>query len=406
MNDLPPEFDRQVALSDMLTGVPKRALDRAMEHSVGNAWRILDGEGKALREGSVPIEGDAISATLAVDLDPVGKLMVPAARQDWLASAARWIELLLGAANRYRMAADLHLQAIHADHRELMAKHAALLESELRYRTLSAELEERVRRQVAVIEESQRRMYQAEKMASIGHLAAGMAHEINNPIGFMRSNLATARQYVKLLGDAIGTQAWPGGRREQLGEILEDFDALINESMAGGDRVARIVADLKAYTSSGAALRQDYNLNDVVGAALKKLEGLPGGVTLETALQPLPNCECDGDGLTQVVLGLLTNARAAMRGRAGVIRVSTAAKGDELLIRVQDQGCGIDAETLPHIFDPFFTTHDVGGGMGLGLTVASDVVRAHGGSIEVESVAGQGSTFTVRLPREAQGTAA
>jgi phosphoglycerate-specific signal transduction histidine kinase len=157
---------------------------------------------------------------------------VPAARQPWLDSAARWIELLLGAANRYRMAADLHLQAVHADHRELMAKHAALAESEQRYRTLSAELEDRVLRQVALIEQSQRRMYETEKMASIGNLAAGMAHEINNPMGFVRSNLTTAKSYVASLTQAIGSQQWDPARRADLDDLLEDFQALIAESLA------------------------------------------------------------------------------------------------------------------------------------------------------------------------------
>ena len=199
MNQAPPEFDRQMALSDMLGGVPKRALDGAMERSAGPAWQNLDVDGQLLRAGPAPIEGAALTAPLVVDLDEVGTLALPQARQPWLHSAAKWIELLLGAANRYRMAADLHLQAVHADHRELMAKHAALAESEQRYRTLSAELEERVRRQVALIEQSQRRMYEAEKMASIGNLAAGMAHEINNPMGFVRSNLTTATSYVAAL---------------------------------------------------------------------------------------------------------------------------------------------------------------------------------------------------------------
>jgi signal transduction histidine kinase len=399
VNGAPLEFDRQIALSDMLTGVPKRALDGAMQQSVGPAWRILDVDGSVLREGPAALEGETASMALSVDLDPMGSVVVPVERQDWLAGAARWIELLLGAANRYRMAADLHLQAVHADHCELMAKHEALAVSEQRYRTLSAELEERVRAQVAVIEESQRRMYEAQKMASIGNLAAGMAHEINNPIGFMRSNLSTAKSYVNTLAKAFASQQWEPSRRAQLDELLQDFHALVDESIGGADRVARIVGDLKAFASSGNALREPLCLNDVVHAALRMLGELPGGIRLELDLQPLPACECDREGMHRLLLALLTNARTAMRGRSGVLRVTSAAHDDELVIAVADQGCGIDAATLPHIFDPFFTTHDVGAGMGLGLTVASDVARAHGGRITVDSVAGAGSTFTVCLPR-------
>ena len=405
MNQAPPEFDRQMALSDMLGGVPKRALDGAMERSAGPAWQILDVDGQLLRAGPAPIEGAALTAPLVVDLDEVGTLALPQARQPWLHSAAKWIELLLGAANRYRMAADLHLQAVHADHRELMAKHAALAESEQRYRTLSAELEERVRRQVALIEQSQRRMYEAEKMASIGNLAAGMAHEINNPMGFVRSNLTTATSYVAALAQAIESQQWESARRLQLTELLDDFQALLGESLAGADRVARIVADLKAYASSGVVLREQADLNDVVHAALRMVGEPPHGVRIEIGLQPLPPILCDTAGLNRVVLALLANALAAMRGRSGAVDISTALDATHLLIRVADEGCGIDAKVLPQIFDPFFTTHDVGGGVGLGLTVASDIARAHNGNIAVESAPGRGSTFTVRLPRAGGGSA-
>ena len=398
MNQAPPEFDRQMALSGMLGGVPKRALDAAMERSVGPAWQIKDVDGATLRAGATPIEGESLSTPLVVDLDKVGTLTVPAARQPWLDSAARWIELLLGAANRYRMAADLHLQAVHADHRELMAKHAALAESEQRYRTLSAELEDRVLRQVALIEQSQRRMYETEKMASIGNLAAGMAHEINNPMGFVRSNLTTAKSYVASLTQAIGSQQWDPPRRADLDDLLEDFQALLAESLAGADRVARIVADLKAYASSGAMLREQADLNQTVHAAMRMMGELPAGVHIELDLQPLPPYLCDTGGLSRLMLALLTNAIAAMRRRTGTIRISTAVSDAQLLIRVADQGCGIEARVLPQIFDPFFTTHDVGGGVGLGLTVASDVARAHGGHIAVDSTPGKGSIFTVSLP--------
>lgn len=396
-----PAFDRPVELRDMMRNVPTAALVTAMAHSVGRAWRIAGPDGGAVRTGPDPFEGGGCSVPLVVDIEVVGTLAAPEQRQAWLAPAGKWIELLLGASNRYRMAADLHLETVHADHRELMAKHAALTESEARYRTLSEQLEARVRAQVDVIEQSQRRMYQAEKMASIGSLAAGMAHEINNPIGFIRSNLNTAKSYVATLGEAISAEPAARPSAAKLAWIAEDFASLLDESIGGADRVARIIADLKAYAALEPARFALADPNDAVRAAVRMLGDLPPGVRLDTRLGAMPPILCDLDGLTRTVLALLLNARTAMRGREGVIRVVSMPREGELFISVADQGCGIEPALQGRIFDPFYTTQDVGGGMGLGLTVAADMVRAHSGRIAVQSAPGAGATFEVHLPREA-----
>jgi two-component system NtrC family sensor kinase len=393
MSGAPQAFDRPVALADMLRGVPRGALEAAMEHSVGPAWRI-DAGGGALRAGPLALAGACCSAELVVDIETVGTLSVPAASQAWLAGAAKWLELLLGASNRYRMAADLHLETVHADHRELMAKHADLLASEARYRLLSEQLEQRVAAQVALIEHSQRRMFQSEKMASVGNLAAGMAHEINNPIGFIRSNLSTAKGYVATLAKAVsGAPADP----RQVAFALEDFDTLLDESIHGADRIGRIIADLKAYAACDVTLLAPADPNDALRSAVRLLGELPDGVALEVDLAPLPTIECNSDGLRRVALALLLNARAAMQGRRGAIRLASAVAAGEIVVTVADQGCGIAPALLERIFDPFFTTRDVGAGIGLGLTVAADVARAHGGRIEVASTPGQGSRFTLRI---------
>lgn len=394
----PLAFDRPVVLADMLRGVPRGALDAAMEHSVGPAWRISADDGVMLREGALALTGACCTAQLVVDIETVGTLSVPAARADWLAGASRWLALLLGASNRYRMAADLHLETVHADHRELMAKHAALRDSEARYRQLSEELEQRVRDQVALIEQSQRRMFQSEKMASVGNLAAGMAHEINNPIGFIRSNLNTAKSYVATLARAVSGAAPTPAEAAQLAFTLEDFDLLLDESMTGADRIGRIVADLKAYAACDLTLLALADPNDAVRAALRLLGTLPDTVTLALELAPLPALQCNSDGLCRAVLALLLNARAAMQGRSGAIRLSSAtAPGEIVVVVVEDQGCGIAEHNLARIFDPFFTTREVGAGVGLGLTVAADVARAHGGGLTVQSAPGTGSTFTLRI---------
>ena len=393
----PQAFDRPVTLADMLRGVPRGALEAAMERSVGPAWRISDGDHAVLREGPLALAGTCCTAELVVDIETVGTLSVPAEREAWLAGAGKWLELLLGASNRYRMAADLHLETVHADHRELMAKHAALLASEARYRQLSFDLEERVREQVAVIEHSQRRMFQSEKMASVGNLAAGMAHEINNPIGFIRSNLNTAKAYVATLTNALSGTAPTAAEAKQVAFALEDFGTLLDESIAGADRIGRIIADLKAYAACDVTLLAQADPNVALRSAVRLLGELPDGVTLALDLAPLPVIECNSDGLCRVVLALLLNARAAMQGRSGAIRLASATAAGEIVVSVADQGCGIEPAVIGRIFDPFFTTRDVGAGIGLGLTVAADVARAHQGRIEVQSAPGAGSLFTLHI---------
>ncbi|MDM5180281.1 ATP-binding protein [Massilia sp. DJPM01] len=405
MNKHLPAFDRQVSLGDMMRHVPAAALATAMQHSVGHAWRIAGIDDEPVRAGALAIDGPVCTVALVVDIDVVGTLCAPAERQSWLAPAGKWIELLLGASNRYRMAADLHLETVMSDHDELMAKHAALATSEARYRTLSAQLEARVQEQVGQIEQSQRRMYQAEKMASIGSLAAGMAHEINNPIGFIRSNLSTAKEYVATVAQAIAAAPAAAAMAAKLAYILDDFPNLINESIAGADRVSRIVADLKAYAHCEPAQFAAIDPNDALRAAVRMLGELPAGVRLETEFEALPPVTCDPDGLTRVVLALLLNARSAMRERQGVIRLASTARDGELRVSVSDQGCGIEEAVLPRSFDPFFTTHGVGGGIGLGLTVAGDVVRAHSGHIAVRSTVGGGSDVDVHIPLQAGGRA-
>ena len=401
MSAAPLAFDRDVSLAEMLRAVPRAALETAMAHSIGAAWRISAADGTSLREGPRPLDGAHCQAALVVDLDPVGMLSAPAAQAAAVDAAARWLELLLGASNRYRMAADLHIETVHADHRALVAKHEALMASEARYRSLNEQLEARVREQVAVIERSQRRMYLAERMASVGNLAAGMAHEINNPIGFIRSNLSSAKGYVATLAKAVGSQSWEPATAEDLAFVLDDFASLLDESVGGADRIGRIIEDLKTYASSGTARMALADPGVALHGAVRLLGELPAGLRLEQDLPALPVCACDSAGLQRAVLAMLLNARRAMQGRAGVIRIGAAMREGTLAITIADQGCGIDPAIRERIFDPFFTTHDVGGGAGLGLTVASDVVRAHHGSIELDSVPGQGSCFTVLIPLHA-----
>jgi signal transduction histidine kinase len=401
-----PDFDRDISLAELLRAVPRARLEAALTGTMGDVWSLVDGEGTTLMDSGVGTSSALIAFPLRVDIEAIGRVLAPEGRREQAQAAVAWLEMVLKSAHRYRMAADLHFEAVHADYEALQKKHAALQESEARYRELAAQLEQRVKAQVEVIEHTHRQLYQNEKMAAIGSLAAGMAHEINNPIGFIRSNLATASLYVGKLGKTLAAfrrgdaaaagEAW---KKLDIDFILEDFPGMLAESVSGADRVSRIVANLKAYSSIDCADAAAVDLNDAVRAAVGIVgDQLPTNVKLETELQPLTHVVCDLSRINQVLFSLLQNARQALGNGGGTIRVSSRHADDEIRIAVSDNGCGIAPDILDRIFDPFFTTREIGKGMGLGLTVSRDIVSAHGGRIDVTTAVGAGSTFTVCLP--------
>ena len=320
-------------------------------------------------------------------------------------AAANMLELFMQSGARYFMASEMHIEVVKADYEELQRRHAALMESEARYKALAENLEMRVKEQVNTIESARRQLYQAEKLASVGQLAAGVAHEINNPIGFIRSNLGTAQSYVqkfqsvagqvKSSGNAALATAW---QTADLDFVLADFPSLLQESVDGADRVARIVSDLKGFSSIDQPEEEIVDLNDCIRSACNVATNqINSRADLKLALGELPPLRCKAGHLSQVFLNLLLNAAQAMKER-GEIRIQSGIENGQIVIRFSDTGCGIPPEVLPRIFDPFFTTQDVGSGSGLGLTVSRDIITAHGGNIEVESEVGTGTTFTIYLP--------
>lgn len=264
------------------------------------------------------------------------------------------------------------------------------------------------------IEEMQRQLLQAEKMAAIGQLAAGVAHEINNPIGFVSSNLAMLRQYVDDLLQLVQVyeRAEPTLDRhpdlrceiERCKQVLdldflrEDAPKLLSESFQGVQRVARIVQDLRAFSHVGEAEWQEADLHAGIDSTLRLLAGEIGGkIELRREYGDIPRVECVPAQLNQVVLKLLMNAIQAV-GTGGTITVRTGSIADAVWIEVEDNGRGIASEQLGRIFEPFYTTREVGQGSGLGLALAYGIMQRHGGRIDVKSAPGAGSTFTMRLP--------
>ena len=404
MQHIEASFDREYALAELLSGVNLAALAEQFKRIVGAEVRLQTMQGEALW-ATPPGLVCATRIEVCHELEPIGYLDADSTDRQRVEAAARLLEMLLKANARYHMAAQLHLEVVHEDYATLQRKHAELAASEGRYKALAENLEQRVTEQLKTIESAQRQLFQAEKMASVGQLAAGMAHEINNPVGFVRSNLFTAQSYVEKLerlaqlakasGDAEVAAYW---REENLSFILEDFATLLNESVAGADRVARIVADLKDFSKVDQAEEQIADINTCIRSVCNVASGLVSKqAELVLALADLPPTRCRPGHLNQAILNLLLNAAQAM-DRPGQIRIATRVEHETIGIEISDTGRGIAPEVLDRIFDPFFTTREVGQGTGLGLTVARDIVAAHGGMLSVESRQGQGTVFTLKLP--------
>ncbi len=285
------------------------------------------------------------------------------------------------------------LQRISAYEQELLRRHA-----ELNVRLTAA----------------QEKLLQAEKLASIGQLAAGVAHEINNPIGYVHSNLGSLQEYLHSLFaliDAYERALRSPDPRAMLPEIdqtrerldidfiTRDLPQLMTESREGIERVTRIVKDLKDFSRS--ERDESWKLADIHTGLESTLNiiwnELKYNTTLEKHYGELPPVECLPSELNQVFMNILINAGQAI-GERGTVRVSTAHKGDEVTIEIADSGPGIPPEVVQRIFDPFFTTKPVGKGTGLGLSISYGIVAKHHGRIDVDSAPGQGSCFRIVLP--------
>ncbi len=358
--------------------------------------------------------------------EPDGQLPETERLQREIVRLNKMVQALMNRAERNAQASDFGLfqTAVMLEDQvrdRTRALEAALREKDEVARALqaaTARLEREKEEQRALIhrlEEAQNQLLQSEKLASIGQLAAGVAHEINNPIGFVNSNLATLEGYVEdLLGviAAYEEAAEPllapdSSARRRIAEVKaaadldylrEDVRSLIAESVEGTARVRRIVQDLRDFSRTGSAEWQLADLHQGIESTLNVAANeLKYKAEVKCELGELPLVECVAAQLNQVFLNLLVNAAQAIPER-GTITVRSGCDGDEVWIAISDTGCGIPPEVLPRIFEPFFTTKPVGAGTGLGLSVSYGIVQRHGGRLEVESRVGEGTTFTVRLP--------
>ena len=264
-----------------------------------------------------------------------------------------------------------------------------------------------------MLQQMQGQIVQQEKMASIGQLAAGVAHEINNPMGFITSNLTSLGKYADRLDEYIAALQGSLGscpshpdtveidrlrQKLKVDYIISDIRELVNESLDGANRVRRIVQDLKSFSRVDQAECCRTNLNEALETTINiAWNELKYVATLERDFGDVPEIVCYPQQLNQVFLNLLINAAQAIEKQGNIIVRSWSENGT-ILVSVQDNGKGMAEEVRKCVFEPFFTTKEAGKGTGLGLSISADIVRKHGGDITVESSVGTGTTFTVRLP--------
>jgi len=270
------------------------------------------------------------------------------------------------------------------------------------------------------LRETQANLIQTEKLASLGLLVAGVAHEINNPLAFILNNLSVIERDYRLVMDLllryrkVRLEGPPAAC--ELERIAQDedeldieyldssFNRLFSSTLNGLDRVKTIVHDLKDFSRLEEQEAETLNVEEAIDTTLE-LAGyhlVSAGIDVVRDYCGAPVMRCSPSRLNQVLLNLIMNAIQAM-ARGGTLTLSTAVEHDRVVIRVADTGCGITPEHLPKIFDPFFTTKKQGDGTGLGLSVSYGIIREHNGTIEVSSTPGKGSTFTVSLPLDGPG---
>ncbi|GFD69102.1 ATP-binding protein [Alteromonas sp. KUL106] len=269
------------------------------------------------------------------------------------------------------------------------------------------------------LKETQVQLLQAEKMASVGQLAAGVAHEINNPVGFVGSNIATLSEYVatyQMIFSQINValkakedKARDAALKElenmlanqDMAFINEDITELLADSQEGLHRVAEIVKGLKLFSRVDSDQMQQHNINDCVRTTLAMVNNqLKYICTVETHLGKVPDVLMNVGKISQVITNLLINAGQAIEatGKNGRIIITTCKLNDFIELRVEDTGCGIPASHLDKLFNPFFTTKPEGQGTGLGLSISFGIAQEHGGSLSATSIEGKSSTFVLTLP--------
>ncbi|WP_374276415.1 bacteriohemerythrin [Azonexus sp.] len=333
------------------------------------------------------------------------------------------VETLQDVTERHRAEDDLRSYQAHLEElvgqrtAELREVNRQLQEDNARRELAEAELRRRYTELTELnieLSETREQLIQSEKLASIGQLAAGVAHEINNPIGYVHSNLGTLESYIADLFRLLGAYeaaagSLPADAAQRIAAVRaaidvdflrEDMPSLLGESKEGIDRVKKIIQDLKDFSRVDSSQEWQWanlhqGLESTINIAANELK-YKADVIREYGM--LPEVECLPSQLNQVFMNLLVNAAQAMGAERGRIVIRTGCSGDRVWLEFADNGSGMSESVRQRVFDPFFTTKPVGKGTGLGLSLSYGIIRKHDGTIDVTSEPGRGTTFRIELP--------
>lgn len=374
---------------------------------------ILKGrcEGRDWQSCTLYHEGESIGFLfLASPGSTIGKL--PPGLMELAVSS---IKVILRNSARDYLVTELHKTVVQTSYHELLETNSRLSASEKKYRELSEDLERKVEERTETLKKVSTRMLQQEKMASVGQLAAGMAHEINNPLGFIISNLQSLSDYTDRLKKTFKScrqhaeklreqnrvldksRTLPNG--DELDILWQDINDTINESIQGARRIHEVVVNLKDFSHVDEINVGQLDINAELDKTLNVLSNEINSRSAEIIKRygTIPVMNGNPGLLCQAFLNIFVNALSSRENNI-LIKITTEQNQGDIIISIQDNGKGIPPDIQNRIFDPFFTTRDVGQGTGMGLTVANDIVISHGGTLSVKSEMGKGSNLIITLP--------
>ncbi len=295
---------------------------------------------------------------------------------------------------------------------ERASERRMLLRNARRYKTDLEDRNTELARQKTELERLQTEILQGEKMASLGRMAAGVAHELNNPAGFISSNIEQLKQYVERLESCLSDYdklSLPPDVARRISEIkkandydniVADLGSILSDCYLGAERIRDVVRNLRLFSSLDENSVKRVDLIEGIESTLRLLSEYyrSGTITLIRDYGEIPAVDCYAAQLNQVWMNLLANAAQAIGAESGQVTIVTRCAGEIVTVSIKDTGPGMTPEQQKKIFDPFFTTKPVGEGTGLGLSISHGIIERHGGKIEVESAPVMGTTFTVYLP--------
>lgn len=380
------------------TDLPKEAIGRQIQYGQGVLGRVA-------QEGAPMLINGTLDASKTSRPDGPSTRKTPSSSMCWPLTLKGTVMGVL-AVNRFEPQPafedkDLHRGGIMVNMLALVIENLRMHREQQQRIAKLSQLNEEMRNMNRQLADTQAQLLQQEKMASIGQLAAGVAHEINNPLGFVSSNLRSLTGYVNELIQRASKDSAAVAADEDLQYLIEDVPLLVKETSDGLERVRKIVQDLRDFSRIDSA--DEWELSDV-NANLQKainvgLVDYKSRIDIQTEWGDVPPVQCLASQINQVFLNILLNAAQAISA-AGTIVVRTRRdpSTQSVVIEFEDTGCGISPDNLTRIFEPFFTTKPVGSGTGLGLSLAYSIVKKHHGSLSASSESGSGSRFTLSLP--------